>query len=283
MISLDLLTSAASGSANAYGGQNESQSNGWLLELERAWLDSEKDGKNASQSRADAHADSSNADADQASTEGQSGDAMRAGMPSDTTGLLSAQSMFSSASASSPQFDSRVSAIFASLTKSLDISSANQPLVDGQAAEASDGAARTGSTRSGSSEKSPLSHEQEESSLAEQDGGTKAPEASTESDASYPEKRLHLLEDEHGVRIWIRDAALSEERGHVVANALRSELGTTGLRVVSVALNGKEISGHGESRPESEAALSEQDADYVQSMIDESNPSIEKLSQKEYS
>jgi hypothetical protein len=120
----------------------------------------------------------------------------------------------------------------------------------------------------------------EESALPD----TAAP-ASTESteDDAYPQRRLHVFEDDQGIRVWIRDAALSEERGHAIAEALRGEFGAQGMRLVAVALNGRKIAGQeGGSQGPAEAS-SEEDAAYARSMIKGSNLFIEKLPQRENS
>ena len=59
----------------------------------------------------------------------------------------------------------------------------------------------------------------------------------------YPLRQLHMIQNETGVRAWIRDAGLSQPQAYSVAQALSSELSNSGLKLNALVLNGKKLAG----------------------------------------
>lgn len=62
----------------------------------------------------------------------------------------------------------------------------------------------------------------------------------------YGARNLHIFADEHGVRAWIRDAALSARQARAVAESVVAELLRQGAVVSSVTVNGRPVGERGE-------------------------------------
>ncbi|MBI1890124.1 MAG: hypothetical protein HYS18_05730 [Burkholderiales bacterium] len=74
----------------------------------------------------------------------------------------------------------------------------------------------------------------------EQSGANSNAEAAQENE-EYAKRQIHLYKADDGLHAWVRDAELTSAQGSMVAQALDSEFVATGVRLVSVTVNGVKV------------------------------------------